>query len=74
MVRSSAMLTAASMEVVKTLLGLMERSIPPASRLGATRAVLELGMRLRDLLEVEQRRDALEKAVLANNEQKQIRR
>lgn len=68
--RSSAMLTAASMEAVKTLLSLMERSIPHATRLGASRAVIELGLKLRDLLEVEQRLDALEKTVLANSPKK----
>ena len=61
--RASAMLSASGMEAVKTLLGLMERSIPHTTRLGAARAVLELGMRLRDLLEVEQRLAALEKAI-----------
>lgn len=61
--RSGAMLTAASMEAVKTLLSLMERSIPHATRLGAARAVIELGLKLRDLLEVEQRLTILEKRV-----------
>lgn len=62
--RSSAMMTAASMEAVKTLLGLMERSIPHAIRLGAARAVIELGVKMRDLHEVEQRLGALEKSTM----------
>src|SRR5258707_15588427 len=37
--RASAMLGAAAMEAVKTLLSLMERSIPHSTRLGAARAV-----------------------------------
>ena len=72
--RSSAMLTAASMEAGKTLLGLMDRSIPHATRLGAARAVIELGIKLRDLLEVEQRLAALEQAITSNSSQKQLRR
>ena len=72
--RASAMLSASGLEAVKTLLGLMERTIPHATRLGASRAVLELGMRLRDLLEVEQRLAALEKAVLAKAPQNKLRR
>lgn len=71
--RSSAMLTASSMEAVKTLLSLMERSIPHATRLGAARAIIELGLKLRDLLEVEQRLDALEKTVLASASKKLTR-
>jgi hypothetical protein len=72
--RASAMLSASGMEAVKTLLGLLERSIPHVVRLGAAKAILELGMKLRDLLEVEQRLAALEKAVMSNNSQKQLRR
>lgn len=71
--RSSAMLSASGMEAVKTLLHLMERSVPHATRLGAARAVLELGMRLRDLLEVEQRLSTLEKTVQANTAQTKMR-
>ncbi len=71
--RASAMLGAAAMEAVKTLLGLMERSIPHSTRLGAARAVIELGLKLRDLLEVEQRLSALEKAVLTNNAKNKLR-
>ncbi len=71
--RASAMLGAAAMEAVKTLLGLMERTIPHSTRLGAARAVIELGLKLRDLLEVEQRLSALEKAVLTNNAKNKLR-
>lgn len=61
--RASSMLGAAAMEAVKTLLSLMERTVPHATRLGAARAVLELGIKLRDLIEVEQRLAALELAL-----------
>jgi hypothetical protein len=71
--RASAMLGAAAMEAVKTLLGLMERSIPHSTRLGAARAVIELGLKLRDLLEVEQRLTALEKALLTNSAKNKLR-
>lgn len=71
--RSCAMLSASGMEAVKTLLGLMERSTPHATRLGAARAVIELGMKLRDLLEVEQRLTALEKSNLSNTSQNKLR-
>lgn len=71
--RASAMLSASGMEAVKTLLGLMERSIPHAVRLGAAKAILELGMKLRDLLEVEERLAALEKALTANNARNKLK-
>ena len=40
---ATAMLTAASMEAVKTLVALQAADIPPTVRLGAARAVLEMG-------------------------------
>ena len=71
--RASAMLSASGMEAVKTLLGLLERSIPHAIRLGAAKAILEIGMKLRDLLEVEQRLAALEKAINEQSSRKRLR-
>src|SRR5262249_8359202 len=65
--RAGAMLTAASMEAVRTLVSLMERATPPATRLGAARATLELGVRLREFGEVEERLAALEKRLLLEN-------
>ena len=58
--RAAGMLTAASMESIKTLLALQESKIPPATRLGAARSVLELGTRLRESAELHERLDALE--------------
>jgi hypothetical protein len=62
--RSSGMLTAAAMQAVKTMLGLMEPNNPASVRLGASRAVLELGIRLREMHEVEERLAVLEEQML----------
>src|SRR5271156_6539868 len=45
--RAVGMLTVASFEAVKTLLGLLDATTPASVRLGAARAILELGMKLR---------------------------
>ena len=58
--RAAAALTAASMEAVKTLVALHAQGTPPAVRLGAARAVLELGAKLRESVELEQRIAVLE--------------
>src|SRR3977135_3130560 len=46
--RTAAALTAAGSEAVRTLLELLKSSNPPATRLGAARAVLEMGMKARE--------------------------
>ena len=56
------MLTAAGGEFVKTLLALVKESIPPAVRLGAARAGLEIGLKVREAVNLEQRLAALEVA------------
>jgi hypothetical protein len=58
--RAAAGLTAAAMEAIKTLLALLQSSNTGAVRLGAARAVLELGAKLRETVELEQRIAALE--------------
>jgi hypothetical protein len=58
--RTSSMLTAAASESVRTLLDLQKSTTPAAVRLGAARAVLELGMKLRETVELEARIVALE--------------
>jgi hypothetical protein len=58
--RSAGMLTAAAGESVRTLLALQRETAPPAVRLGAARAVLELGIKVRELAELEARLAALE--------------
>ena len=52
--RASSMLTASAMESVKTLLDLQKPTQPPAVRLGAARSVLEIGIKLRQMVELEQ--------------------
>jgi hypothetical protein len=58
--RAASLLTAAAMEAIKTLVSLQEKSTPPAVRLGAARAILELGTKLREASEWEARLAALE--------------
>jgi hypothetical protein len=59
--RASGMLTAAAMESVKTLLDLQQKAVASAVRLGAARAVLEIGIKMRELTDVQERLAALEK-------------
>jgi hypothetical protein len=61
--RTAAALTAAAMEGVKTLLELMKPSNTGPTRLGAARSVLEMGVKLRELAELEVRLAALEERV-----------
>jgi hypothetical protein len=58
--RTSGMLTAAAGEAVKTLLTLQKETTPAAVRLGAARAILEIGLKVRDATELEERLAALE--------------
>jgi hypothetical protein len=58
--RATGMLTAAALESVKTLLTLQSETTPPAVRLGAARAVLEWGVRLRETAELHERIAAME--------------
>ena len=58
--RASGMLTAAALESVKTLLTLQGPPNPPAVRLGAARSVLEIGIKLREAADLEERLSALE--------------
>jgi hypothetical protein len=59
--RSASMLTAAALESVKTLVTLQAPTSPPAVRLGAAKAVLEIGVRLRESADLEARLAALER-------------
>lgn len=61
--RATAMLTAAAMEAVKTLLDLQGTKQPPATRLGAAKSVLEIGNRLRTEVDLAARLGALERAL-----------
>jgi hypothetical protein len=58
--RSAGLLSAAAGQAVQTLLELMRPPSPPTVRLGAARAVLELGLRVREVAELEVELRALE--------------
>jgi hypothetical protein len=58
--RAAATLTAAATEAVKTLVVLQHASTPAAVRLGAARAVLEIGIKLREVVDLEARLRAVE--------------
>ena len=58
--RATAMLTASTLESAKTLLSLQNPSMPPAVRLGAARAVVDFGVKMRQLVELEERLTAME--------------
>jgi hypothetical protein len=60
--RTAGMLTAAASEAVKTLLALLKEAISAATRLGAARAILELGVKIRETVELQERIAALEAA------------
>ena len=51
--RAAAMLTAAAVESVRTLADLLKPANAPAVRLNAARAILEHGVKLRALVEIE---------------------
>ena len=58
--RTAGTLTAASAEAVRTLLELLKPKVADTTRLGAAKAVLESGVKLRELAELEERMAALE--------------
>ena len=62
--RTAGTLTAAGTEAVKALLGLLQPATPHATRLGAARAVLELGVKIREAAELEARIATLEQQLI----------
>jgi hypothetical protein len=60
--RTAGTLTAAASEAVRTLLELLKSPAAAAVRLGAARAVLEMGMKVREAADLEERLAVLEKA------------
>jgi hypothetical protein len=58
--RTAGTLTAAATEAVRTLLELLKSSASDAVRLGAARSVLEMGMKVREAADLEERLAALE--------------
>jgi UDP-N-acetylmuramyl pentapeptide synthase len=71
--RATGMITAGSMEAVKTLLSLMGTSNSAAARLGAARCVLELGLKLRQATELEERMSIIEERLQKQDDMKTIR-
>jgi hypothetical protein len=63
--RTAGALTAAATEAVRTLVGLLAGKEPAAVRLGAARAVLEIGIKVREVADLEQRVLDLEAKVAA---------
>jgi hypothetical protein len=61
--RTAAALSAGAVQAVSTLLSLQAAKEPVAVRLGAARAILELGMKVREAVEFEERLAALEQRV-----------
>jgi hypothetical protein len=61
--RATGMLTAAAGEAVRTLLSLQKSAVPPAVRMSAARAILEIGMKLREVVDIEERLNRLEALV-----------
>jgi hypothetical protein len=68
--RAVGMVTAAMAESVKTLIVLQKETMPPSSRLDAARTMLEIGMKLRDQNDLEQRLAALEAQAAATTSQR----
>ena len=65
--RTAGTLTSAAGEAVRTLLDLMKGTAPAAVRLGASRSVLEIGMKVRELAELEERLTSLEERMAATD-------
>ena len=65
--RTAGTLTAAATEAVRAMLELLKPATPPATRLGAARSVLEIGQKLREATEFEQRLAALEQQSAQRN-------
>lgn len=62
--RTAGVLSAASIEAVKTLHSLMDRNCSPGTRLSAARSVIELSLRMRNVIELEERLVEVERLVL----------
>jgi hypothetical protein len=58
--RAAGTLTAAAAEAIRTLLNLLQPLNSPAVRLGASRTILEMGIRMRDASDLETRLTTLE--------------
>src|SRR5262249_23113453 len=58
--RAARTLTAASTEAIRTLLALQQPLTPYATRLGAARTILEVGIKMREVVDLDERVRALE--------------
>jgi hypothetical protein len=58
--RTAGMLTGSGLEAGKTLVSLLDPTVPPTVRHGAARTILELGLKVRENAELEERIVALE--------------
>jgi hypothetical protein len=67
--RTAGTLTAAAGEAVQTLLELLKSTASAPVRLGAARAVLEIGMKVREAADLEERLAALEENAAARQVQ-----
>jgi hypothetical protein len=65
--RMASMLTAAGHESVKTLIALLGSENPPAVRLGAARAIVDLGLKVRELADLNGRVASLERQLTTSN-------
>jgi hypothetical protein len=66
--RTASMLTAAATEAVKTLLELQNPNSPAAVRLNAAKAIIELGSKLRETCELQDRISALEQQLAGESD------
>ncbi|MBX9677756.1 MAG: hypothetical protein K2X38_03250 [Gemmataceae bacterium] len=71
--RAAGLLAAGSLEAVKTLMELLAPGVAPATRLGAARAIIELGVKLRESGEMEERLAALEAQLAAKGKASRVR-
>jgi hypothetical protein len=65
--RAAGTLTAAATEAIRTLLALQQTTIPHAVRLGAARSILEIGIKMREVADLEERLTALEQQMTVSN-------
>ena len=66
--RASGTLTAASTEAIKTLLALQQPTTPHSTRLGAAGSILEIGIKMREIADLEERLVALEQQMKARDQ------
>jgi hypothetical protein len=68
--RTAGTLTAAANEAVRTLLDLLKPPAPAPVRLGSARAILEVGMKVREVADLQERLSVLEEEMEAEKKRK----